>query len=78
MLDHADHRQCDCPGKTYGERADWLEEQGFRDQADWLRRWMKRAINLAFFTDISFEHQDLPIWIIRKPKEATEKSSGSL
>ncbi len=66
VREHTDHRgNCGCPGDTYGARVEYLHIQNRHEEAEWLMRWMKRAITLAFFTDVSYQHRDLPPWIIR-------------
>lgn len=70
IRDHTDHRgNCGCPGGTYREKVEYLTRQGRHKEAGWLNRWMKRAIYLAHFTDVSYQHQDLPWWIIRKKRD---------
>lgn len=73
IREHTNHGwKCGCPGDTYQEKIDYLESEGKPEEAARLKRWMQRMINLILFVDVSYQHKDLPSWVIRK---STDKNT---
>ncbi len=66
-MEHTDHRgKCGCPGDTYWMKIEYLVREGRHEEAEWLLRWLHRVCTLMIFVDVSYQHKDLPEYIIRK------------